>query len=136
MIWKLASFTLFSQIRLKMRELHYLEWSLLCNLAFHAFFSFATCVYLFYVSCKFLLPSSTNYLRKCTHLLITSSNTRQTFFCFSLLRRQKGKHICRPFSCIYFNLKAQIGSFLAGKMAVEGCVEGRRGLWGWIKKFI
>lgn len=38
------------------------------------------CVYLFDVLCKFLWQSSTNYLSKCTQLLITSSNNRKNLF--------------------------------------------------------
>lgn len=74
-----------------------------------AFFFSTPCVYLFDVLCKFFLRSSTNYLRKCTQLLITSSNNRQTFLFLSFLRGQKGKFFLPPIH-IYFNLKAQIGS--------------------------
>jgi hypothetical protein len=39
--------------------------------------------------------------------LITSSNNRQTFFCFLSWRRKR-----KTLPAIYFNLKAQIGSFV------------------------
>lgn len=52
----------------------------------------SSCVYLFDVLCKFLLQCSTNYLRKCTQLLITSSNNPTNLFLFPFplrTRRQR-----------------------------------------------